>query len=494
MMEPVFNDNLHSKQIRSPLPRALIASMKQVLSTLKAGGECPIFWRNFSKQYKKITCIELEPSKYGYSSVLDMLEYMAECGECEMLNIENKGVCVTSLKVHSDDINVDLTMLDLPWTETGILPVGAVEDDKLDQQCVEIIEGFPLNVQVTEVVNMDKIWFCLFTMLDEREELMNELNTFYTKCKGKSWKVPDVSYCWGGRLMAAIYKSEGYHRVIVRRVLKNEMISVLYVDYGTIDKVKLNDMRLLHKKFLYLPAQAIPARMWGVKDIAGKEGEAKQRLVQLISDSVFGLLGTVMAGVTVGLNDRRKGGAVDDEGRLALWLVDAELSSSHGDVFNEILVIEGLAEWNLKDITRMISQYGGEISSSDEDVDAVDLVLDIMEQIKACSKEKTSARNDKYDCSKTVKIITVDDSSSDEIDTVETLSETAPSISPFVTEIDTLETLSETVPSVRPIVKKCFKVREGWYCGPSPPVASQAVKITYSEFGGCRVEQIDMNK
>ena len=182
--------------------------------------------------------------------------------------------------------------------------------------------------------------------------------------------------------MAAIYKSEGYHRIIVRKVLKNEMISVLYVDYGTIDKVKLNDMRLLHKKFLYLPAQAIPARMWGVKDIAGKEGEAKQRLVQLISDSVFGLLGTVMAGVTVGLNDRRKGGAVDDKGRLALWLVDAELSSSHGDVFNEILVIEGLAEWNLKDISRMISQYGGEISSSDEDVDAVDLVLDIMEQIQ----------------------------------------------------------------------------------------------------------------
>jgi len=476
MMEPVFNDNLHSEQIRSPLPRSLIASMKQVLSTLKAGGECPIHWRNFSKRYRKITCIELEPSKYGYSSVLDMLEYMAECGECEMLSIENKGVCVSPPKVHIENINVDLTMLDLPWTETGILPVGAVEDDKLDQQGVEIIEGFPLNVQVTEVVSMDKIWFCLFTMLDEREELMNELNIFYTKREGKSWKVPDVSYCWSGRLMAAIYKSEGYHRVIVRRVIKNDMISVLYVDYGTIDKVKLQDMRLLHKKFLYLPAQAIPARMWGVKDIAGKEVEARQRLVQLISDSDsdFGLLGNVMAGVTVGLNDRRKGGAVDDEGRLALKLVDTELGTSKGHVFNEMLVYEGLAEWNLKDIARLINQYGGEINRSDKDVDAVDLVIDIMEQIEACSKEKTSAMNDdKHDC-KTVKIITIDDSSDDEIDTLETQLETAPSISPIVT--------------------KCSEVKEGWYYGPAPPVASQAVKITYSEFGGCRVEQIDMNK
>ena len=75
-------------------------------------------------------------------------------------------------------------------------------------------------------------------------------------------------------------------RVIVRRVLNYDMISVLYVDYGIIYKVKLKDMRLLHKRFLYSPAQAIPARMWGVKDLAGKEVEARKRLVQHIRDAV----------------------------------------------------------------------------------------------------------------------------------------------------------------------------------------------------------------
>ena len=56
-------------------------------------------------------------------------------------------------------------MLDLPWTDTGVLPDGVVEDEKLDQQCVDIGEGFSLDVQVTEVVSMDKIWFCLFEMI-----------------------------------------------------------------------------------------------------------------------------------------------------------------------------------------------------------------------------------------------------------------------------------------------------------------------------------------
>ena len=92
-------------------------------------------------------------------------------------------------------------------------------------------------------------------------------------------------------------------------------------------------------------------------------------------------------------------GSVDDEGRLALWLVDVE-SSKHGDVINEILVDEGLAEWNVKDIGRLIKQYGGEIGSSrSQELDAAYLVLDLFEQIEACGKEKTSTLNDdKHDC------------------------------------------------------------------------------------------------
>ena len=56
---------------------------------------------------------------------------------------------------------------------------------------------------------------------------------------------------------------------MVRRMMKNEMVIVQFVDFGTIDKVRLKDMRLLHKRFLDLPAQAILARMWGSRILWG---------------------------------------------------------------------------------------------------------------------------------------------------------------------------------------------------------------------------------
>ena len=49
---------------------------------------------------------------------------------------------------------------------------------------------------------------------------------------------------------------------------KNDVVSILFVDFGTM--VRLKDMRLLHKRFLDMPAQAILARMLGVKEIVGE--------------------------------------------------------------------------------------------------------------------------------------------------------------------------------------------------------------------------------
>ena len=71
--------------------------------------------------------------------------------------------------------------------------------------------------------------------------------------------------------------------------------------------------------------------------------------MQLVSEKVIGVLGTVIAGVNVGCNDRRKGGSVDDGGRPALWLVDLDSSTTKLDVINEILVHDQLSDWNMRE-------------------------------------------------------------------------------------------------------------------------------------------------
>ena len=59
-----------------------------------------------------------------------------------MSSVQDKGVCVTTkMRVCNIDMDMDLTMLDLPWTETGILTVGPVEDQKLTQQVIDVYEG-----------------------------------------------------------------------------------------------------------------------------------------------------------------------------------------------------------------------------------------------------------------------------------------------------------------------------------------------------------------
>ena len=39
--------------------------------------------------------------------------------------------------------------------------------------------------------------------------------------------------------MVAVYKTEGFHRVMVKRVLEGNIVSVIYVDFGTVDNVKV---------------------------------------------------------------------------------------------------------------------------------------------------------------------------------------------------------------------------------------------------------------
>ena len=59
----------------------------------------------------------------------------------------------------------------------------------------------------------------MLSMVVERDRVMEELHDFYTKYEGTSWKVTDEKNCWSGRMMVAPYKSEVYHRMMVRRIM-----------------------------------------------------------------------------------------------------------------------------------------------------------------------------------------------------------------------------------------------------------------------------------
>ena len=71
-------------------------------------------------------------------------------------------------------------------------------------------------------------------------------------------------------------------QVIIKQVLSEEIISVLYIDYGTSSKVHFKDVRLIHKKFLSLPAQVIPARLWGITENEDMVSISRSKLTKMM--------------------------------------------------------------------------------------------------------------------------------------------------------------------------------------------------------------------
>jgi len=80
--------------------------------------------------------------------------------------------------------------------------------------------------------------------------------------------------------MAAPYRNlECYdHRVLISEVCPNNVnqVKVFYLDYGTVRKIPISSVRVLHEKFTELPAQALEAKLWDLADPSGGNKWSKE--------------------------------------------------------------------------------------------------------------------------------------------------------------------------------------------------------------------------
>ena len=59
-----------------------------------------------------------------------------------------------------------------------------------------------------------------------RNSLLEQMNKFYGDVDGgREWTVPNTSYCFPGKLMAATYFNMGYHRVLIKKNLSRKRVS-----------------------------------------------------------------------------------------------------------------------------------------------------------------------------------------------------------------------------------------------------------------------------
>ena len=83
--------------------------------------------------------------------------------------------------------------------------------------------------------------------------------------------------------MAANYHDR-YYRVLVTGFVTENMVTVLFINIGSLAEIAIWDLRWLKKEFLSLPVQSISARLWGIREEEGLEIEARDRLQELTQD------------------------------------------------------------------------------------------------------------------------------------------------------------------------------------------------------------------
>lgn len=216
-------------------------------------------------------------------------------------------------------------------------------------------EGTHFPAIVTEVNGVKDIWVVLQTQQDQLDHLMAQMDQFYLKMHragNSDWVVGNKSRCQVGRLFAAPYSKEGYHRVLVKSLVGRDRVKLFFLDFGTCNVVRRSQLRFLHRDFLKLPVQALEARLWGLdmvgEDTGDKKGRIQSfnaRLVELVkigNNTPFGL----MAVVKGEKNSDGTGSLSPLRERLSLWLVDLTLDNRGKMSINEQLVKEGLAVYS----------------------------------------------------------------------------------------------------------------------------------------------------
>ncbi|XP_012283436.1 uncharacterized protein LOC105701330 isoform X2 [Orussus abietinus] len=160
----------------------------------------------------------------------------------------------------SNDISQRLIPEDVMTFGETVGQVSIVGLGPLEKQYEEVI--------VVEVFTPSYFWIHLRRKRRRFDDFMDELHIFY-KENSSRYMIPPVILEKG--LNCACLFLGKWHRAIIKSVSYNGSATVLFYDYGTLKTYPHNELYFLHRRFSYLPAQAIPCGLYNTKPCKGVE-------------------------------------------------------------------------------------------------------------------------------------------------------------------------------------------------------------------------------
>ncbi|XP_011192994.1 uncharacterized protein LOC105218853 isoform X2 [Zeugodacus cucurbitae] len=118
-----------------------------------------------------------------------------------------------------------------------------------------IRQGAIIGIFISEIHSPYKFWFHIFKKHHELDELMLQIERFYTSLETETFCIPSV--CINpGQVCAARYKGL-WHRAEILAPVIEDKAKVFFVDYGTVSNVPISKIKFLLNSFARLPMQAI---------------------------------------------------------------------------------------------------------------------------------------------------------------------------------------------------------------------------------------------
>nr|XP_036213493.1 uncharacterized protein LOC106617835 [Bactrocera oleae] len=119
----------------------------------------------------------------------------------------------------------------------------------------QIIRGSIIGIFISEIHSPYKFWFHIYKKHHELDDLMLQIERFYTSLETDSFGIPSVCIS-PGQVCAALYKGLWHRAEILASVIENKA-KVFFVDYGTVSNVPVSKIKFLLTSFARLPKQAI---------------------------------------------------------------------------------------------------------------------------------------------------------------------------------------------------------------------------------------------
>ncbi|KAL5236605.1 hypothetical protein ACI65C_004015 [Semiaphis heraclei] len=200
-----------------------------------------------------------EPLKYGYISekhMFESLDKMVEIKNNELFTVNPFAYTELSQNIdHTDNYDnnsVALLNPDFLLHYSG----NDICNGKFKYPKIKLNTQKSLNVIVAEIYNPSSFYIQLAAEVNNLNSLMDSLQLYYKENEIK-YKVlpklilPDLA-------CTSCFEDTGlWHRATVMKIVDDENVQLLYVDYGSIEIVPKENVRLLASQFGVYPAQGV---------------------------------------------------------------------------------------------------------------------------------------------------------------------------------------------------------------------------------------------